>query len=61
MIVSKRSGGFLLPPRWRRYCASRRRFAFFISRFVGLARLGLATSFTQPRIVEGYTLCQLPL
>lgn len=33
----------------------RRRFAFFISRFVSF-RLGLATLFTRPRIVEGYTL-----
>lgn len=32
----------------------RRRFAFF-ARFVSF-RLGLATLFTRPRIVEGYTL-----
>lgn len=34
ILITKNAGDLTNPPRWRRYYASRRRFAFF-ARFVG--------------------------
>lgn len=55
MIVdSKRCGGFLTIPRGGDTASAPP--VCVLARFVGLTRLGLATIFTQPRIIEGYTL-----
>nr|DAZ22764.1 MAG TPA: hypothetical protein [Caudoviricetes sp.] len=58
LIASKRSGGFLLPPRWRH---GSRAAGLRSARFVGLARLGLATVIHAASDCRGIYPLSLPL